>query len=553
VRTWRAFARLFEGSRSLVALSLGLALAQSAALVPIGLLLRHVFDHAIPSGDRGGIVLTGAAALALFALAAGLGLLSRYAILTTTKRALSRLRLGLLERIQTLPRAWLDREDLGQVHSTVVQDSERVDMMANALLGFVLPAAVVATALLASLALIDLRLLLLLVVVLPLPLALGRWMNRRVLRLVRIYQGTFDTFSARVLSNLRAATTIRVQTAEEAELRAGAGEIAKLAEEGRRLAWLWQAQMAVQGTTAAFAGMLVLVVGGLAVVDGDITLGALLSFFGVLALVRGQVNVALNLLPQVVVGREGLARLGRLLDLDVPQPYTGRREIDFGGAVTVEHVTLSHDGRPVLTGVSLAIAPGECVALTGPNGAGKSSLVAALLGLYRPDAGGLYADGVPYEELDMRSLRRRMGVVLQDPVLLRGSVRDNIAYGAAGATDADVEAAAQAATAAEVIASLPAAYASEVGDDGDRLSGGERQRVALARALLRRPPLLVLDEPSSHLDDATTARLLANLRELPWSPAILLITHDPAVAAAADRVAELRDGRLVAGEVGAAR
>jgi ATP-binding cassette subfamily B protein len=553
MRTWRAFARLFEGSRRLVGLSLALALAQSAALVPIGLLVRHVFDESIPDSDRGGIVVAGAAVLALFIFAAALGLLSRYAILTTTKRALSRLRLDLLGRIQTLPRSWLDREDLGQVHSTVVQDSERVDMMANALLGFVLPAAIVSAALLASLALIDVRLLLLLVVVLPLPVLLGRWMNKRVLGLVRVYQGTFDTFSSRILSNLRAATTIRAQVAEAAELRAGAGEIAKLAEEGRRLAWLWQAQMAVQSTTAAFAGMLVLVVGGLAVVDGDISLGALLSFFGVLALVRGQVNVALNLMPQVVVGREGLARLERLLDLDAAEPYRGRRELDFSGAVAVENVTLGYEGRRVLTDVSLSIAPGECVALTGPNGAGKSSLVALLLGLYRPDAGRLCADGVPYGELDMKSLRRAMGVVLQDPVLLRGSVRENIAYGALDATEADVVAAAETATAAQAIAALPDGYASEVGDDGDRLSGGERQRVALARALLGRPPLLVLDEPSSHLDDATTARLLANLAELPWSPAILLITHDPTVAAAADRVAELRDGRVVTSAVGAAR
>jgi ATP-binding cassette subfamily B protein len=125
-------------------------------------------------------------------------------------------------------------------------------------------------------------------------------------------------------------------------------------------------------------------------------------------------------------------------------------------------------------------------------------------------------------------------------------VRDNIVYGDADRADEEVCAAAAAATADAAIAALPDGYATEVGDDGELLSGGERQRVALARALVRRPRLLVLDEPSSNLDDAAVTALLRNLAELPWSPAVLVITHDPAVSAAADRVVELRDGSVAA-------
>jgi ABC-type bacteriocin/lantibiotic exporter with double-glycine peptidase domain len=156
----------------------------------------------------------------------------------------------------------------------------------------------------------------------------------------------------------------------------------------------------------------------------------------------------------------------------------------------------------------------------------------------------LYADGIAYDELDIVEMRRGMGVLLQDPKLIRGSVRDNIAYGAASATDEDIEAAAMAATVAEAIESMPDGYATEVGTDGELLSGGQRQRIAIARALARRPSLLILDEPNSHLDDETTARLLRNLNELSWSPAILLITHDRVVASSADRVIEMRDGQL---------
>jgi ATP-binding cassette subfamily B protein len=546
VATWRSFARLFEGSGRLVALSLGLALAQSAALVPIGLLVKRIFDDALPDGDRGELVLLGVTVVVLFAASAALGLLSRGVMLATTSRAVARLRGDLLGRIQTLPRAWLDRQDVAHVHSTVVADSERVGVMAGALLGVVVPAAVVGAALLASLAFVDLGLLAILLAVMPVLVVFGRWLNHRATRLVQRFQAAFDVFSARVLGNLRSALTIRAQGAEAPELRAGLAEIGALGEESRRLATAWHLYAAVQGTTAAVGGMLVLVAGGLRVIDGGMSLGALLSFVGVLGIVRGQITPALTWLPQVAAGRESLVRLERLLGADAEQPYRGDRAIAFSGRLEVEDVTFGYGEAPVLRELSLSLAPGERVALSGPNGAGKSTLVALVLGLYRPHDGRLLADGVAYDDLDLAALRRRVGVLLQDPVLFRGSVRDNVAFGAPEATGDEVRAALAAACADEVVAALPAGLETEVGTDGELLSGGQRQRIALARALLGRPPLLVLDEPSSHLDDETTARLLDSLRELEWTPAILLITHDPTVARLADRVVELRDGKVAA-------
>ena len=546
MRTWRSFARLLEGSRRLLALSVGVAAVQSLSLVPFGLLVRHVFDSVIPHRDKGQLVLLGALLLVLYLVAAGLGLFSRYVVLTATKRAVDRLRNDVIARMQTLPRAWLDRTDLGSLHSTVVEDSQRVDVMANAVLGQVLPAMVVSAALLGSLVFIDLRLLLVLLAVIPVLLVVSRLLAERVRRLARKFQGSFDTFSSRVLRNLRMVTTIRAQVAESAELAAGAAEIDELSRNGVRMAWLAQAQAVMQGATSAIAGMLVLVLGGLAVISHKLSTGDLLSFFTVLALVRGQATVAVSFFPQIVVGREALARLARLLAIEEPQPYAGRRRIEFSGALSVEDVSFGYGATPILHELSLTIEPGEHVALKGPNGMGKSTLVALMLGLYRPDAGKLLADGAPYDELDVRDLRRSMGVLLQDPILFRGSVRDNIAYGARAAGDEDVAAAARTATADEVIDQLPHGYLTEVGDDGGQLSSGQRQRIALARALMGRPPLLILDEPTSHLDEPTTVRLTQNLAALPWEPAVLLITHDPLVATSAGRILEMRDGRLVA-------
>ena len=193
----------------------------------------------------------------------------------------------------------------------------------------------------------------------------------------------------------------------------------------------------------------------------------------------------------------------------------------------------------------MEVEPGEFVALVGPNGAGKTTVLSLILGLYRPREGRLVADGVPYDELDIIELRRQMGVILQDPIVFPTTIRRNIAYGRPDATAEEVQEAAWWATASDWIESLPEGYETQMGDEGGLMSGGERQRVALSRRFLSKPALLVLDEPTTHLDDASIRRLLENLRALPGGPSVLAISHDAVVADEADRVYTLRDGRIV--------
>jgi ATP-binding cassette, subfamily B, bacterial len=158
---------------------------------------------------------------------------------------------------------------------------------------------------------------------------------------------------------------------------------------------------------------------------------------------------------------------------------------------------------------------------------------------------------VPLDGLDVRALRRQIGVVLQDPIVFRGTVFENIAYGRHDATLEDVRRAAELSTADEFINKLRDGYDTEVGDDGELLSAGQRQRLAVARALLGAPAFLILDEPTTHLDDKAIEKLMANLAQLPGSPSVLIVSHDPAVARAMDRVYMLRDGRIA--EVDAAQ
>ena len=203
-------------------------------------------------------------------------------------------------------------------------------------------------------------------------------------------------------------------------------------------------------------------------------------------------------------------------------------------------------GQPVLSEVSLRVRPGERLCLTGPSGAGKSTLLSLLVRLADPQRGRITIGGRDITGLPLRTLRRLVTLVPQDPWLHTGSIADNIAYGRPGAGPAEVLAAAERAGVASFAAGLPDGYDTQVGEHGHRLSGGQQRRVAIARALLRDTPVLLLDEPTTGLDAATESRLLDGLSASTRGKTVILVTHHARLAALADRTVTLDHERLTA-------
>jgi ATP-binding cassette subfamily B protein/subfamily B ATP-binding cassette protein MsbA len=200
--------------------------------------------------------------------------------------------------------------------------------------------------------------------------------------------------------------------------------------------------------------------------------------------------------------------------------------------------------RPVLRGVSLEARPGETIALVGATGAGKSTLISLVPRLFDPWTGRVTIDGVDVREVQLKSLRDRIALVLQDAFVLPLSVAENIAYGRPGATRAEVEAAARAADAHAFVERLPQGYDTVVGERGATLSGGERQRLAIARAFLKDAPVLILDEPTSALDAGTEAQVLGALERLMAGRTVLVIAHRLSTVRRADRIVVLHEGRV---------
>jgi ATP-binding cassette subfamily B protein len=200
---------------------------------------------------------------------------------------------------------------------------------------------------------------------------------------------------------------------------------------------------------------------------------------------------------------------------------------------------------PVLRGVSLALAPGETVALVGATGSGKTTLLQLVPRLADVTGGRITLDGVDVRDLPLRQLRTRVGCAFEDPTLFSASVRENVAFGVQDATEADILAALDAAQ-AEFVADLPWGLDTRIGEQGMALSGGQRQRVALARAILARPELLLLDDPLSALDVHTEAKVTEALSQVLATSTALVVAHRPSTVALADRVAVLDRGKIVA-------
>jgi len=527
----------FRGSRARLAAVVVASVVASFLFLPVVLLVRVVFDRYLPSGDLRGLVLAAAAILGASVAGAGVAFWIRRTTLEITKNVILELRCRLEERIYQLPRDLFSSGDHLQLHDTIVQDTERIDVMSNAVVAQALPAALVA----ATLTLVLLRMNWLLTAVLlaavPVVIGLDRWLRGRLKEDVWRFRTAFERFSRGVLFLLEAIDLTRLQNAERAELARQRQTADVLRAASLRLAWFDTLFQLSQGTLSLAASLAILLVGGMAVTHHRMTVGDLLAFYVTVRLLNSQTNTLIASVPEIVTGAQALADVHGLLIHAGGDPYHGCRSLDFAGEVELRNVSFCYvPGRWVLRHADLRIAPGEILALVGPNGCGKSSIVWLLCGFYRPQEGSVLADGTPYDQIDIRQLRRQLGVVPQDPLLFPGTVLENIAYGQPQASERGIREAAEWSTAHEAIEAMDRGYETPIGADGQMISGGQRQRIAIARALLGQPRLLILDEPTNHLDAAAIQELMDNLRHLPQRPGVLVVSHDPRIIEHCDRV-----------------
>jgi ATP-binding cassette, subfamily B, bacterial len=331
---------------------------------------------------------------------------------------------------------------------------------------------------------------------------------------------------------------------------------------------------------SAIADAIVLGVGAALIASGQFTTGALIAFLLYIDMFFTPIQQLSQVFDSWQQTRVSVGRIAQLMRLDTMTPLAERPEpaLRFRGELAFDNVHFSypalaagpemesaHADEPrgpadsriphptgsqlakppeALRGITLRIAAGETVAIVGQTGAGKSTLVKLLARFYDPDAGCVLIDGYDLRSLDLRSFRRQLGYVPQESFLFTGTIRDNIAYGRPGSSDAEVEASARAVGAHEFIAALPGGYHHQIAERGQSLSAGQRQLIALARAEHVKPALLLLDEATSNLDLVTEARVTHAMRQIAHNRTTIVIAHRLQTAKSADRIVVLHDGQI---------
>jgi len=512
-------------------------------------LFKSIVDDVLVPGTLEPLVWIAGAYVGLLLMGAIASLADDYIATWVAENFVLDLRCDTLAHAQSLSPSFLDQQHLGDLLSRLTGDVRAIEEFVVEGVSAALSAALRIIFFTAALFILQWQLALVALITAPL-----LWIGTRICmnwikeasRDQRRFSGSVTAVAAGALANHALVTASNRQDYEVERLRNEGQGALRTQLATARIGGLLNPMV----NLAELVGMMTIVLlGSLAVSDGSLTLGGLLIFVTYLGKLYGPVRDLGSLGETVFEAAAGAERVIEVLD-EKPGVVERANAVDLGrakGKISFEAVDFTYgpDTIPVLSDFSLELVPGEMVALTGPSGSGKSTAAKMMMRLHDPTSGRLMIDGRDMRDATLKSLRRNVSVLLQEALIVRGSVRENIKYARPDAGDEEMIEAAVAAGAHEFIEALPDGYASDLGERGRSLSSGQRQRVAIARALLADAPVLVLDEPSTGLDAASRDELVAPLRRLTAGRTTLLISHDPRLIEQADRSIRIDGGRAI--------
>jgi ATP-binding cassette subfamily B protein/subfamily B ATP-binding cassette protein MsbA len=555
----RLLAIALRGEGARVAAGLALLVGSTAAALAQPWPLKLVIDSVLGS-EAPPAILASASRPTLLAVLVGtmiglqvvvgaLAMLGTNIVIRTALRMVFRLRCAVFEHLQKLSLAFHDATRVGDSLYRVTWDT----YAAQTLLNNAIVPATTATLTLVGVAVVmglrDWRVTVAALAIAVPVVALIRRLDRPMTRSsLRVHERESDV-SSRVQETLTAIRVVQAFAREPLERERFERQAAASLHANLHLTLLQTGSQMVVSLLMAVGTAAVIWLAGRRALAGALTPGDVVLLAAYLVMLYKPLETLAYTAVAVQGAAAGARRVLALLDVrpdvaDAPDatPLPGRAR----GRLAVEHVRVAYrTGEPALRDVSLAVRPGEVVAIVGASGAGKTTLTSLVVRFYDPQAGRVTLDGRDLRELTLRSLRENVALVLQDPIIFGASIRENIAYGRPAASTAEIEQAARDAGAHDFIVALPQGYDTVVGERGVTLSGGQRQRLAIARAFVKDAPVLILDEPTSALDADNERAVLDALGRLMQGRTTLIIAHRLSTVRHADRIVVLQDGAVV--------
>ncbi len=528
----------------------GLALA-AASVLAIGEGLKRVIDKGFAAGSSGELDKILLIMVSL-ALAQGIGVYIRFSNISwVNNRVVNDIRQRVYAHLLTLSPAFFERERVGDVLSRLSNDTQVLEGVVTNAFSWALRNLVMVAGGLVMLAITAPKLLVYVLIGVPIVIAPVVFLGRKVQKLAKVSQDRLADSMARADETIHAVRTVQAYAREGFEQKRFSDRINSLFDNAALRERTSATLSAVVIVLAFICVSVILWAGGHDVLAGKMSAGELSAFMFYAVMVAGSVGAIAEVFGQLKRATGASERIRELLatNTEIAAPLNPVPLPPARGEIAFDNVTFSYPTRPdseALKDFSLAVKPGEVVALVGPSGAGKSTVFQLLLRFYDPKQGAIRVDGVDVKSAALSALREHFALVSQEPVIFSGSVAENVRYGNLNATDEEVRAACDAAHVTEFATALPKGLETELGERGVRLSGGQRQRVAIARAILADRPVLLLDEATSSLDAESEVLVTDAIERLARKHTTLIIAHRLSTVQSADRIVVIDEGRVVA-------
>ncbi len=502
---------------------------------------KMLIDDALLKGDFRSLVAISGGMIGATVLGFLLNILSSYTYVRASSSVLFDMRLNLYRHLHQLsPRFWSSMK-MGDVVSRINNDISEVQRVTSDSLMGIFTNIIFFLGSAAIMAAMNRKLMLLSLIAIPLSLLATQYFQGRLQSRVRLMRERSSEIGSFLLETLLGARAVASARALEREAGRFRGKNTHFVDALLSMQIVSFLAGAIPGTLVAAVSGALFLYGGMMVIRGEISTGALVAIMAYHARLLSPVQNLMGLYTSMITGAVSLDRVYELLD--TKPEITGKPGAldlkDARGEIVCENLTFRHGEHSLFDGLSLHVPAGAICAMLGPSGVGKSTLGELMARYYDPEGGSIRIDGHDLRDLTVASVRKLIMLVEQVPYLFQTTVRENIAYACPEATQAEIEAAAQSAAIHERILALPQGYDTVLAERGQTLSAGERQRIALARALLANPAVLILDEPTSSLDEANEAAIADTLATALKGRTAILITHRAGLARIAEQTIQL--------------